>query len=130
MKKETNNPVNTVLGMAQETALMTLNTAVKTEQVVENYVQGLYKVGYDANVATLQVIKAYWDSLTQIRQDWVNQSAQLAERAVNSVPTEFALPTLPTALPFQKEVTQFGQEVFARTQNAYQAFTAPVNAAK
>lgn len=123
-KPETN--INNVLEVAQDTAMMTLKTAVKTEQVVEDYVQGLYKVGYDANVAGLQVVKAYWDSLTQIRMDWVKQGADLAETAINAAPTQFALPTL----PFQKEAMQFGQDVMTRTQNAYNAFTAPVKAAK
>ena len=128
--KQTKNEktVNTIVGLAQETALMTLNTAVKTEQVAEDYVQGLYKVGYDANVAGLQVVKAYWDSLTQIRQEWVKQGATLAENAINT-PLPFALPTLP-ALPFQKEVMGFSQDVMTRAQRAYEAFTAPVNAAK
>jgi hypothetical protein len=120
------NTVNNILGMAQDTAMMTLKTAVRTEQVVEDYVQGLYKVGYDANVAGLQVVKAYWDSLTQIRQEWVKQGSELAETAVKNMPTQFELPTL----PFQKEVFGFGQEVMTRTQKAYEAFTAPVKAAK
>lgn len=118
--------VNNVLEVAQDTAMMTLKTAVKTEQVVEDYIQGLYKVGYDANVAGLQVVKAYWDSLTQIRMDWVKQGADLAETAVKAMPTNFVLPTL----PLQKEAMQFGKDVMTRTQNAYNAFTAPVKTAK
>jgi hypothetical protein len=126
--KKTNpeTTINNVLEVAQDTAMMTLKTAVKTEQVVEDYVQGLYKVGYDANVAGLQVVKAYWDSLTQIRQDWVKQGADLAEAAVKAMPTNFVMPTL----PMQKEAMDFGQDIMTRAQNAYNAFTAPVKAAK
>jgi hypothetical protein len=124
-KPET-NPVKAAFGVAQETALMTLNAAVKAEQVAEDYAQGLYKIGYDANVAGLQVIKAYWDSLSQIRQEWVKQGAELAEKAVKLNPADIKLP----ALPLQKEALNFGQELMARTQKAYEAFTAPVKTAK
>ena len=50
------------------------------------------------------------------------------ENAINA-PLPFALPNLP-ALPFQKEVMGFSQDVMTRAQRAYEAFTAPVNAAK
>lgn len=121
--EQTMEGVNSVIGLSQKTANVMLKSTVQTANVAENYVQGLYKVGYDTQIASMEVAKAYWDSMSQIRQDWIKLFAETGEKAITA--------TSDIELPFQKEVTQFGKNVFAGTQKVVENFTAPLrNAAK
>lgn len=90
--------------LTQETAKATLDGAVKTVEVTESYVQGIYKAGYDANVDALKVAKGYWDSVSDIRKDWVKLFASTGESAIDG--------NVNMQLPYQKEVVDFGKGMF------------------
>lgn len=119
VKTENTNVVNTVAGAVQETALATLNATVKTQQVAEQYAQGIAKLGFNAAQTGLEVVQAYWNSLAEIRQAWVTQAATGAEKVLA---TDFVA----AATAYQQTVVNYGQELATRTQKAYSAFTEPV----
>jgi len=115
--EQTIEGVNSVIGLSQKTASVALKSAVQTTQVAEGYIQGLYKVGYDTQLAGMEVAKGYWDGMSQIRQEWIKLFAETGEKAIAS--------TSDIELPFQKEVTEFGKNVFESTQKVVENFTAP-----
>ena len=121
-KQEAANIIKTAANVVQETALATFNAAVKTEKVAEQYTQTIAKIGFAAAQTSLDVFSAYWESMGQIRQEWVKQAAVSTEKILS---TDFS----GLALPYQKEVMQYGQEFLTRTQKAYNAFTEPVKSA-
>ena len=87
--------------------------------MTENYVQGIYKVGYDTNVEGLKVAKNYWDATTKIRQDWVKLFAATGENLIDA--------TAKMELPLQKEVTDFGKGVIKNVEKTFENLTAPAN---
>lgn len=70
--------------MTRKTASLTLKGAVQTAEVTENYVQGIYVAGYNANVEVLKVAKSYWDATSQIRQDWLSLMATTGESFIKA----------------------------------------------
>lgn len=116
--EQTMEGMNSVIGLSQKTASVALKSTVKTAEVAENYVQGLYKVGYDTQIAGMEVAKAYWDSMSEIRMDWLKLFAETGEKAITA--------TSDIELPFQKEVTQFGKNMFDGAQKVVSNFTAPL----
>jgi hypothetical protein len=109
--------VNSFIGLSQKTASVMLKSTVQTVNVAENYVQGLYKVGYDTQIAGMEVAKAYWDSMSQIRQDWLRLFSETGEKAITA--------TSDIELPFQKEVMDLGKNVFASVEKMAKNFTTP-----
>jgi hypothetical protein len=77
--------------------------------LAENSLQGLYKVGYDMNEAGLNVAKGYWDALSTIRNEWINLLSETGEKAVDSIGTLSKM-----EIPFQKEVTEIGENIFTQ----------------
>lgn len=121
--EQTMEGVNSVIGLSQKTANVMLKSTVQTANVAENYVQGLYKVGYDTQIASMEVAKAYWDSMSQIRQDWLKLFSETGEKAITAASD--------IKLPFQKEVMDMGKNVFDGVQKMAENFTTPLrNAAK
>ncbi|GEM_PF-1264995 len=116
--EQTIESVNSVIGLSQKTASVALKSAVQTTQVAEGYVQGLYKVGYDTQIAGMEVAKGYWDGMTQIRQEWVKLFAETGEKAIAS--------TSDLEFPFQKETLAFSKNLFESTQKVVENFTAPL----
>lgn len=112
MKKA--NEMNKVVELTQDTAKATLDATVGTARLAEDSIQGLYKVGYDMNAQGLKVAKGYWDALSTIRNEWINLFAQTGERAVSSIGTLSNM-----EIPFQKEVTELGTNVFAQGEKVF-----------
>lgn len=108
--------IDTAVELTQKTANTTLKGAVQAAEATENYVQGLYKVGYDANVDALKVAKGYWDATTQIRQDWLKLFASTGEAFINSAAK--------MELPLQKEVMDFGKSVLTNVEKSVENLTA------
>jgi len=114
-KAITNETIETAMELTQKTANLTLKTAVQTAEVTEDYIQGMYKAGYDANVDALKVAKGYWDATTQIRQDWLKLFASTGEAFINSAAK--------MELPLQKEVAEFGKNVLANVEKTVENLT-------
>ncbi len=117
------NEITKVVELTQDTARATVNTSVEVARLAEDSLQGLYKVGYDLNASGLNVAKGYWDALSAIRNEWINLFEQTGEKAVDSIG---ALNTM--EIPFQKEVTKFGGNVFAQGEKVFNMATEQVKA--
>ena len=113
--------IDTAMELTQKTANVTLKSAVQAAEATEGYVQGLYKVGYDANVDALKVAKGYWDATTQIRQDWIKLFASTGEAFINSAAK--------LELPLQKEVVEFSKNVLANVEKTVENATSQVKSA-
>jgi hypothetical protein len=113
--------VNTVIELTQKTADATLHTTVEVARLAENSLQGLYKVGYDLNASGLNVAKGYWDALSAVRNEWIALFEQTGQKAIDSVGT--------MEVPFQKEVTEMGKDVFAKAEKVVTDATAQVKKA-
>lgn len=114
-KAMSNEAIDTAMELTQKTANVTLKSAVQAAEATESYVQGLYKVGYDANVDALKVAKGYWDATTQIRQDWLKLFASTGEAFINSAAK--------MELPLQKEVAEFGKSVLNNVEKTVENLT-------
>lgn len=119
MKKA--NEMNKVVELTQDTAKATLDTTVEVAKLAENSIQGLYKVGYDMNASGLSVAKGYWDALSAIRNEWINLFQQTGEKAVDSISAINSI-----EIPFQKEVSDFGANVFAQGEKVFNMATQQV----
>lgn len=104
-KVKTNDTIEKAVELTQESAKMTLKTAVQTAELTESYIQGLYKVGYDTNVDAMKVAKNYWDAATEIRQDWVKLFANSGETLIDAT-AKFEIPSV-------KDVTDFGKDMYS-----------------
>ncbi|MEZ5424671.1 MAG: hypothetical protein R2747_00275 [Pyrinomonadaceae bacterium] len=114
-KSQMNETIDTAVELTQKSAQTALKGAVQTAELTENYVQGLYKVGYDTNAEALKVAKNYWDAATQIRQDWLKLFAQTGEQLIDAAAK--------MELPLQKEMTQFGKGVISNVEKTVENFT-------
>jgi len=123
MKNATKNEMNKVVELTQDTAQATLDTSVEAIKLAENSIQGLYKVGYDMNASGLKVAKGYWDALSAIRNEWINLFQQTGDKTVESIS---ALNNL--EIPFQKEVTEIGGNIFAQGEKVFNMATEQVKA--
>lgn len=100
-----NNTMDEAVEISQKTAKATLNSTVELVEVTEDYIQNVYKAGYDANVDALKVAKGYWDSATEIRQDWVKLFHETGEDVIDA--------TAKMEVPSQKDIYKFGENVFS-----------------
>ncbi|GIU82662.1 MAG: hypothetical protein D6687_05935 [Acidobacteria bacterium] len=99
--------------LTQRAANATLKTMVQAAEVAENYAQGIYKAGYDANLEALKVAKGYWDATSQIRQDWLKLFASAGESLIDSAAKG--------ELPIQKQIVGFAKGIFNFEQTAQTA---------
>lgn len=102
--------IDTAMELTQKTASLTLKGAVQTAEVTENYVQGMYIAGYNANVEALKVVKGYWDATSQIRQDWVQLFAATGENFIKAAGN--------MELPLQKEVVELGKNLYTNVEKS------------
>ena len=122
MTKKTNNEViDTAMELTQKTASLTLKGAVQTAEVTENYVQGIYVAGYNANVEALKVAKGYWDATSQIRQDWVQLFAATGENFIKAAGN--------MELPLQKEAVELGKNLYTNVEKSVENFNKQAKAA-
>lgn len=113
-KTKTNETIDKAVELTQNSAKMTLKTGVKTAELTENYVQGLYKVGYDTNVDALKIAKNYWDAATEIRQDWLKLFAETGENLIDA--------TAKMEIPTVNDVTKFGKDVYENVSKTVENF--------
>ena len=123
MKNAGKKEMNKVVELTQDTAKATLDATVGTARLAEDSIQGLYKVGYDMNASGLKVAKGYWDALSAIRNEWINLFQQTGEKAVDSIGTLSNM-----EIPFQKEVTELGNNVLAQGEKVFNMATEQVKA--
>lgn len=122
MSKKTNNEmIDTAMELTQKTASVTLKGAVQTAEVTENYVQGMYVAGYNANVEALKVAKGYWDATSQIRQDWVQLFAATGENFIKAAGN--------MELPLQKQAVELGKNLYSNVENSVENFNKQAKAA-
>lgn len=95
--------IDNAMNLTEKTANVTLQGAVQTAEVAEDYVQGMYKAGYDANYDALKVAKNYWDATSEIRMDWIKLFATAGEKFIKAAGN--------MELPLQKEVADLGKSV-------------------
>jgi hypothetical protein len=114
-KNIANETMDTAMELTQKSANLVLKGAVQSAEVAENYVQGMYKVGYDANVEALKTAKNYWDTASQIRQDWLKLFANVGENFINSAAK--------MELPLQKEVTDIARNIIANVEESVENLT-------
>lgn len=114
-KPITNETIDTAMELTQKTANVTLKSAVQAAEVTEDYVQGMYKAGYEANIDALKVAKGYWDATSQIRQDWLKLFASTGEAFINSAAK--------MELPLQKEVVEFGKNILNNVEKTVENVT-------
>lgn len=107
-KTQVNDVIETTVELSQKAAQMTLTGVVQTAELTENYVQGMYKVGYDTNYDALKVAKNYWDAATEIRQDWLKLFSKTGESLINA--------TAKMELPLQKEIMEFGKGIVSNVE--------------
>lgn len=120
-KSKVNDTIETAVELTQNTAKTTLKGAVQTAELTEDYVQGLYKVGYDTNIDALKVAKNYWDATTKIRQDWVKLFAATGENLIDAAAG--------MELPLQKEVSDFGKGIISNVEKAVENLTSQAKTA-
>ena len=120
-KKLNNEMIDTAVELTQKTASLTLKGAVQTAEVTENYVQGIYVAGYNANVEALKVAKGYWDASTQIRQDWVQLFATTGENFIKAAAN--------MELPLQKEVFELGKNAYENVEKSFENMNKQAKAA-
>jgi len=108
--------------LTQDTAKATLNGAVETVEASENFVQGIYKAGYDANYDALKVAKGYWDATTEIRKDWVKLFAESGEAVIDGKAI--------LEMPYQQEVMDFGKGMFESVSKTFSGFMPKTKSAK
>ena len=104
-KSQLNETIDKATDLTERSAKATLDATVKTMEVTEDYVEGMYKVGYDTNVEALKVAKNYWDTAAEIRQDWIKLFAKAGENLITA--------TANMELPLQKEVVNFSKNILS-----------------
>ncbi len=114
-KAKANKKVNTAMELTTNTAKATLKAGVKTAELTENYIQGVYNAGYDANYEGLKVAKNYWDATTEIRKDWLKLFAKTGENLIDA--------TAKVEIPSVTDITNFGKDVYANAAKTVRNMT-------
>lgn len=120
-KTKQNETIDKAVDLTKDAAEATLDVTVKTVEVTEDYIQGIYKVGYDTNMEVLKVAKSYWDTTSKIRQDWIKLFETTGKNLINA--------TANIELPLQKEVMDIGKNVVDNVQDTVENLTAKAKTA-
>lgn len=120
-KSIANETIDKAVNLTEKTANATLQSAVQTAEVAEDYFQGMYKAGYDANLDALKVAKNYWDATSEIRQDWIKLFATAGEKFIKSAAN--------MELPLQKEVADLGKSVISNVEQTVENLNKQAKAA-
>lgn len=112
--KNINEGMDKAVELTQDAAKATIKGAIQTAEVSEDYIQSIYKAGYEANLDALKVAKGYWDASTEIRKDWVNFFAETSESIVEN--------GVSVKVPYQKDAIKFGKGLFDRVTGTFQGF--------
>jgi hypothetical protein len=107
-KSIANETIEAAANLTEKSAVLALQTAVRSAEVAEGCVQGIYKAGYDANVDALKVAKNYWDAASEIRQDWLKLFASTGEKLIRAAAN--------MELPLQKEAAKAAKSVISNIE--------------
>lgn len=121
-KIKTEGKMYKAIELTQDTAKAALNTTVETVEASENFVQGIYKAGYDANYDALKVAKGYWDTTTEIRKDWVKLFAETGESVIDG--------KMNIDLPYRQEMMDFGKGMYDNVSKTFGNFIPKTKTAK
>ena len=111
-KSVVNETIDNAVNLTEKSATVALDTVVKTAEVTEGLVQGMYVAGYNANVDALKVAKNYWDATSEIRQDWINLFAKTGEKFIKAAAN--------MELPLQKEINDVAKNVISNVEETVQ----------
>lgn len=111
-KSNVNEAIDTAVNLTEKSANVALQTVVKSAEVTEEFVQGVYVAGYNANVDALKVAKNYWDAASEIRQDWIKLFASTGEKFIKSAAN--------MELPLQKEINEVAKNVISNVEETVQ----------
>ncbi len=111
-KSNVNEAIDTAVNLTEKSANVALQTVVKSAEVTEEFVQGVYVAGYNANVDALKVAKNYWDAASEIRQDWIKLFASTGEKFIKSAAN--------MELPLQKEINKVAKNVISNVEETVQ----------
>ena len=111
-KSIANETIDNAVNLTEKSATVALDTVVKTAEVTEGLVQGMYVAGYNANVDALKVAKNYWDATSEIRQDWINLFAKTGEKFIKAAAN--------MELPLQKEINDVAKNVISNVEETVQ----------
>ncbi len=120
-KKINNEAIDTAIELTEKTASLTLKGAVQTAELTNNYVEGMYVAGYNANVEMLKVAKNYWDATLQIRQDWIQLFSTTGENLIKAAGK--------LELPLQKEVVELGKNLYTNVEGSVENLNKQAKAA-
>lgn len=120
-KKINNEAIDTAIELTEKTASLTLKGAVQTAELTNNYVEGMYVAGYNANVEMLKVAKNYWDATLQIRQDWIQLFSTTGENFIKAAGK--------LELPLQKEVVELGKNLYTSVEGSVENLNKQAKAA-
>jgi len=120
-KSIANETIDNAVNLTEKSATVALQTAVKTVEVTEGLVQGIYVAGYNANVDALKVAKNYWDATSEIRQDWINLFAKTGEKFIKAAAN--------MELPLQKEINDVAKNVIGNVEQTVENLSKQAKAA-
>lgn len=109
-KAKNTDTIEKAVDLTQDAAKATLNATVKTAEVTEAYLQGMYKVDYDVTMEAMKVAKGYWDATSKIRQDWIKLFAVAGENLIDA--------TAKMDLPMQKQALDMGKDMVSKLQDS------------
>ena len=120
-KSLVNDTIDNAMNLTEKSATVALDTVVKTANVTEGLVQGVYVAGYNANVDALKVAKNYWDATSEIRQDWINLFAKTGEKFIKAASN--------MELPLQKEINDVAKNIISNVEETAQNLSKQAKAA-
>lgn len=120
-KSIANETIDNAVNLTEKTASVALQTAVKSAEVTEGLVQGIYVAGYNANIDALKVAKNYWDATSEIRQDWINLFARTGEKFIKAAAN--------MELPLQKEISDVAKNVIGNVEETVENLSKQAKAA-
>ncbi|MEO6589264.1 MAG: hypothetical protein ABIP06_08140 [Pyrinomonadaceae bacterium] len=120
-KSLVNDTIDNAMNLTEKSATVALDTVVKTANVTESLVQGVYVAGYNANVDALKVAKNYWDATSEIRQDWINLFSKTGEKFIKAAAN--------MELPLQKEINDVAKNVISNVEETVQNLSKQAKAA-
>ncbi|HKY03907.1 MAG TPA: hypothetical protein VJQ56_03405 [Blastocatellia bacterium] len=114
--------VSDLIELSQQTTLATFRAGVEMQQANARFAQGLIEIGVAARESNLKAAQGYWNALSQARQVWLNQAAQVTETVLALSPVAFQY-------PYKTEVEQLGSDLVETAKQVFDTFTQPLKTA-
>ncbi|MBC7795262.1 MAG: hypothetical protein H7Z37_00150 [Pyrinomonadaceae bacterium] len=108
--EQTQENVNSMIAIGQDTANVALDGMVQTAKVANTTMQNMVNVGLNAQEAGISVARNYFDNMNRIGKEMIDIFARNGEKTINSVSDmEFAI---------QREATDIAKDVDEKTEKA------------